>query len=506
MSLTITSDAAVQFAQRNLFQVNRNLGTALAKLSSGYKINQAKDHPAGLVISELLRSQVAGLQQAVRNTQETHHVLSIAEGGLGQISSQLQSMRQLALHALNSGVTSPAQVAADQAELNGGLNTIANIAATTRFSGQSLLNGAQSITFTAQDPGAILDTGKTRLESIPDTPGQQLSIQFSGNPADQAEKAYLETSLGGGATLTSTQRFNLTGNQGTATFVFQAGTSIQEMANAINAKTEQTGVMAYAIRDTGSGATELRLVSAQYGADQRVRVEQLEGNAFTGAGTAVEDWGQNAKVVVGGMAMETQGLRLASASGSFTGTLQFQAGTPTATTIAQTGYDQDTLTQATTARQATLTDIKGGMRLQLGEGEGTQNRNIIGIRSFDLSNLGRVEVEGRSYSLADLMSGGPASLARNPKAALAVIDQAIADVAAERARIGAYQANTLQTNSNALQVAIENVMATESTIRDTNMAEEMTNLVKYQILQKAGLLGIQSANVNRQNVLQLLGG
>ena len=96
---------------------------SLEKLSSGYKINTGKDDPSGLVISEQLRAQNAGLQRAVQNTQEANNVLGIAEGSLNEMNSILKKMRQLAIHSANSGVTSPEQVAADQAEVDSSVQT-----------------------------------------------------------------------------------------------------------------------------------------------------------------------------------------------------------------------------------------------------------------------------------------------------------------------------------------------------------------------------------------------
>ncbi|MCX7934475.1 MAG: flagellin [Planctomycetota bacterium] len=494
MSLSIHDHTPAINASRFANQAQRNLSDALQRLSSGFKVNQAREGPAALIISEFLRSQMGGIERSMRNTQEANNVLAIAEGALSQISDQLTQMRELALHALNSGVTSPSQVSADQAQINANLNTISRIANNTRYSDQNLLNGGKSIAFAADDAAGLLDLTSTRLQEIAARQGQNISIAFAGGASQQAEKAYVETNLGGGTALTNGQRLVVSGNRGAVEFSFAAGTAIADMAAAINARAAQTGVTAYAIR----GGTELRLVSAEYGAEQWVRVEQKEGSAFAAAGNVVTDRGQNATITVAGQTLQTNGLRLEAEVPGAKGVFVFNAGSPAATTIAQTGYDQDTLTDATAGRSAVLRDFQGGMQLQLGETAGNQSRTVFGLNSMDLSNLGRVTAAGRAYSLADLQSGGAASLANNPEMALRVIDQAIADVASERARIGAYQAN-------ALSVAFENVMATESAIRDADMAEEVANFVREQILAKSGLMAVQSANSNRQHILKLLG-
>ena len=122
---------------------------------------------------------------------------------------------------------------------------------------------------------------------------------------------------------------------------------------------------------------------------------------------------------------------------------------------------------------------------------------------FDLTKAG---LETQILTLQDVAGGGKASLAVDPVKALAIIDKAIRDVSELRARLGAAQANLLQTNANNLQVTVENLVKTESNIRDTDMASESTEFTKNQIMVNAGTTMLAQANVLAQNVLKLLGG
>lgn len=498
--LGINSNISSIFAQQQLGRASRNKASSLAKLSSGLQINQGRDNPAGLVISEYLRAQLGGIQQAVRNSQEAYNTLSIAEGGMNEMSSMLTRMRGLAVASLNTGVAGTGQISANQAELNGMLNTFARTADTTRYAGKPLLNGSQAIDFRASGDTQLLDAAGTRIDLVADN-ADTVALQFSGETSAQAERATVESAAQAGGTLAAETTFTVTGEVGSQEFTFAAGTALSDVAATVDAAAERTGVNAYAIR----GDTELRLASTAYGENASVEVEQGTGDLFAAPGDTVRDAGQNATVTVKGIEIETDGLEAEVANSAFSGSFTFQAGDPAATTIAQTGYDQDNLTDATTARGVQLGELQGGMQLQLGEGAGQTERQTFGLRSMALSDIGRVEVDGQSYSLADLASGGSAALASDPEVALQVIDQAVADVAGERSRIGAYQANTLQTNINALSVAAENVTATESGIRDTNMAQEMTNFVRAQLLEQVGAMNVQSANVNAGSVLRLLG-
>lgn len=614
MALGFNSDVTGLNANRNLLQATRKTNSALEKLSSGLRINKGKDNPADLIISELLRSQISGYERALRNTQETNNVMSIAEGGLSSVSSMLTKMKSLAVHSMNDGITSQYQTSANQAELNSLLSSINRVVNTTSYAGNQLLNGAQGFTFNTSDPSSIIDSGRTSISSVNGTSSGNVSVDFAGAAAPaqaasvegdlsgligadgnllaslaldingqslsiaagtsvegvaeainanaalssdltayavrndagqvtgirldsnqagsaaaittndavfgsgavagadaatgaaQAERAYLEADFGA-STLSQAQEFTITGADGARTFSFSAGTSIAEMADTINNLSGSTGVNAYAIRNEGTGETALRLVSTEYGSDQSVRVDQLTGNAFAQQGRNAVDYGQDATLSINGEATTTRGLTAEFATaGGIRGQTTFNAGDPGATTIAQTGYDQDNLTNATAAQSAQINNVKGGMQLQLGGNAGGQNRETISIGNYNPSELGRVVVDGQAYSLNDLYSGGSASLANNPEIAMRVIEQAISDVSSGRANIGAYQANTLDTNANNLMVGIENLTATESDIRDADMAEMMTQFIAAKLLQDTNIFGIQSSNQNRRNVMQLLAG
>ncbi|MCC8167387.1 MAG: flagellin, partial [Planctomycetes bacterium] len=459
-------------------------------------------NPAGLIISEMLRSQMSGIDRAMRNTQEANNMMSIAEGGLGSVSSMLTQMRGLAIHALNSGVTTGAQTTADQMQMNSALSIINRVVSTTNYAGTNLLDGTRDFTYETSDPSGIIDSSNTRVNSTTGT--NQVDVNYAGGQENQAERAHLEADFGG-ATISERQEFTVTGQNGSHTFSFAEGTSVEEMAEQINSMADSTGVNAYAFRDQGDGSTSIRLASQEYGSNAAVRVQQLSGDGFASEGRTAVDMGQDATLTVNGQEVRTNGLE-ASVSGSASAKIGFTEGSVDNTSIAQTGYDQDELTNADTARDASLNQVKGGMQLQLGEGGGSQDRQTVSLGNYNPASLGTVEHNGERYSLNDLYGGGAASLDRDPELALKIIDQAIADVSAGRANIGAYQANTLDTNYNNLAVALENTTRTESGIRDADFAELITQLTASQLLENSGLRQIQSANMTAQNVLALLGG
>lgn len=261
MSLIISHNTSALNTHRNLTLSGGSMAKSIEKLSSGYKINVGADDPSGLIISEQLRSQMSGLERAVRNSSEAHNLIGIAEGALNEMNTILKKMRALAIHAANSGVTSPEQVAADQAEMDSGIETLNRIANTTRYSDQYLLNGSKQlvydVTTVVNEPTdhALLDTTLSRVDQIFKRDGVKMSIGFTGeknpyqaNTKTSAQRAYLEAdaaySLSGvkGAHAVGKQEFILTGTKGSRMFSFAAGAHLGTIVEAINNVRDSTGI------------------------------------------------------------------------------------------------------------------------------------------------------------------------------------------------------------------------------------------------------------------------
>src|SRR5215468_5042405 len=152
MSLRINTNVTALNALRNLDATTGAVSTSIERLSSGLRINTAADDPAGLIISEGLRSQVDGLNQAISNSQDANNLIKTAEGGLTEVNTLLRSIRQLAVHAANTGVNDVNAVQADQTQIKSALDSIDRIASQTQFGTKRLLDGTSGIT------AAVVDT------------------------------------------------------------------------------------------------------------------------------------------------------------------------------------------------------------------------------------------------------------------------------------------------------------------------------------------------------------
>ena len=274
---------------------NSKLAGSLEKLSTGYKINSGKDDPSGLVISEQLRAQNVGLERAVQNTQEANNVLGIAEGALKEMNNILSKMRQLAVHSANSGVTSPEQVAADQAEVDSSVQTLDRIARTTKFSDQFLLNGNKELNYDSSvqisdsNDHKLLNEELSNVRQIFKKDDFKLNISFSGSltsgtslkeNGNEAQKAYFEVTkdkssatqvttgkTGSDAssnyTLSDDQAFTLSGNNGSRYMTFAQGTHLGEMVSSLNSVSDSTGVEATLIYDSNAKVNETATATTQ---------------------------------------------------------------------------------------------------------------------------------------------------------------------------------------------------------------------------------------------------
>ena len=139
---TINTNVASLTAQISLAQNQSSLNTTLQRLSTGLRINSGADDPAGLIASQSLKSEIAGINQAVNNSSRASNVLATADGALSEVSSLLDSIKGLVVASANSGALSPAEIAANQLQVDSAVQSITRIANTTTFDGLNLLNGS----------------------------------------------------------------------------------------------------------------------------------------------------------------------------------------------------------------------------------------------------------------------------------------------------------------------------------------------------------------------------
>lgn len=460
MAFVINNNLEALAAYQTLRRNNGHLSKSLSRLSSGFRINSSADGPAALVISEKLRAQIVGLEQAVENSQKSVNMITTAEGSMIEMNSLLKSVRQLAIYAANTSVAGQGQLEAAQAQIDSAIRSIDRIANSTKYGNKYLLNGSQDYVLSNNTPGAesFLDVRRASLGLA-----SQLTVNVDYITSGRAASANLVA----GASPTPLT-FAILGTKG-ADYVTVAGNaSVVDISNAINMLSANTGVYA------SGGAIH----SVEYGSKAFARLEAVSGAGWT----PLDANGQDAVATINGINSVANGLSFTVDDADFSLDIALSAGTDIGAGVMQ------------------FSITGGGMLYQLGNRTKADEQASLGIKSMHSTQLGRSDVGW----LNQLFTGGAADLFNNPEQAVRIIDAAINQVSTMRARLGAFQKNTLNTNINSLGTAIENITNSESIIRDTDVAEEMSEFTKYQVLIQAGTAILAQANVASQSVLQLL--
>lgn len=474
----INTNVASLTAQTGLSRSQRQLNDTLQRLSTGLRINRGADDPAGLIASEGLRSETAGIKQGIDNSTRATNVIATAEGALSEVASLLLNIKSLVVQAANSGAFSPDEVRANQLQIDSAVDSITRISNVTTFAGLKLLNGNLDYLTSGVDGSAVraLDISQVNF-------GLNPSVPVAVNVLTSARPAALNFTA---SAISQSVTLQVTGTNGVTVLSFTSGTKTSAIAFAINRASDSTGVTAR-MRNTGNAGSGIVIESTGFGSRNYVAVKATAGSfnvqdANTG-NTVQRTAGRDATATVNGAVTVSDGLDL---------------------TLNTTGLNLKlTLDKAFGVGQTSFAITGGGALFQLGP-QVTSNQQVnVGISSISAATLGNSNVG----FLTDIVTGGNSSLVSgNTRNASEILETAIRQVAVLRGRLGAFERNTLQTNINSLSVALENVTSSESQIRDANFAEETSKLTRAQILTQAGTSVLATANSTPQGVLSLLGG
>lgn len=482
MSLRINTNIQAINALRNLTQTSDMLGRTIERLASGLRVNRAADDPAGLIISENMRAQIASLQQAINNAQDAVNMLKTAEAALDEVHNALRSMRQLVLHAANTGVNDYNALLADQSQIRALIDSINRIADQTAFGTKKLLDGTSGIS--AQITNANLLAGiyiGGTFAGLPTATGYvEISVITQATRAAYAggvTYAFLTSQIGRSGNIV------INGH----TISAESSDTLETFLNKVNAVSNLTGVIAEASFANGSYIVRLR--QRDYGSQYRIIMHDTAGFVAT-AGTSAQVAGTDAVVNVqastssgltavlftGGRGVGDSGLRVSDAYGNVL-LLTEQGNTATGT-------------------NSVAYVSAGQLQFQVGANSGQFVRfSLIDIHA---NKLGTSVIAGKSLADVDVTQQDQTDTA------LRIIDAAIQQISRIRGDIGSFQRYVLESNIRSLNVARENVTASESTIRDADFATEIAALTRQQILMQSGMAVLAQANNIPQSVLSLL--
>lgn len=543
--------------QHNLNAINANnkmninvSGTkkATEKLSSGYQINRAGDNAAGLAISEKMRSQIRGLSQATKNANDGISLIQTAEGGLNETHSILQRMRELAVQSANGTYQDDTNREAIQLEVDALKSEIDRIASSTEYNGMKLLDGSlggsKAVTEFGAKYGAVSTantdlvgaTITSNIAGVKVTTAYAASGKGGENALWSADGKTLTMNLVAGETYTQKDIDNLIANatQSKNGGQTQAPSEISiKLANGVMtaSKAGDTDATVAGLRATGSNSVDvIKLVGdktsgAHGSSDQVTFTANSYGKAYdTGMASKITI---STDVAAGKENVEvTKAAKPADAAAGDPATaaeIKLHLSTGKTYTekdieniLKEAGYDYSVKLEDTTntdgdADGKIYFNVKGDAEVAITDGAGVGKDSVPNNGKGLTFQIGANGVEDQRVTLnVNDMSSSAIGVANadvstqdSANAAIDMVDAAVKTVSMQRAGLGALQ-NRLEYTVNNLTTTNENLTAAESQIRDTDMATEMINYTKNNILQQASQAMLAQANQQPQAILQLL--
>lgn len=470
-------------SQRNLNSSQEALQTSLQRLSSGLRINSAKDDAAGLAISERFTSQIRGLDQAIRNANDGISLSQTAEGALSESGNILQRIRELSVQSANA-TNSASDRQALQSEVSQLVSELDRIASATEFNGQKLLDG----TFGT----AIFQVGANANQTIQATTANFRASNFGNYRVDGAGASAGAASRIGGETLT------VTGSLGAESVDVAAGSSARDVAEQVTGKANSTGVTAFALTEElatfdTAGAYVVNLASDNQEATKvAFTISGTKGNdGLAGAITAFNDVSSKTGVTAR-ISENGEGIVLRNSTGNNI-------------EIAETAANSNSGTVMVGGAS-----VRSGADTAAAPGDPLSGIVVTGQVTFDsdksfsvVGDAGETVTNATEASQLNSVNNLDVSSVAGANLALATVDAALNTVSNQRAKFGAIQSRFGSTIAN-LSTNSENLSAARSRIRDADFAKETAELTRNQILQQAGTAMLAQANVAPQNVLTLL--
>ena len=495
--MVVQHNMSAMNANRMLSGVSSAQSKSTEKLSSGYRINRAADDAAGLSISEKMRGQIRGLNQASTNAQDGISLIQTAEGALNESHSILQRMRELSVQAANGTETDDDREAV-QNEIEQLQSELTRISDTTEFNTMKLLDGSQS------GSKVQVSVSKSAAGNLTEEPATKSTFTTAAVTAVAAakESTYSVTTLdkNGNATTTSV---TVTGKNDKAKDAASIVTELKKtsLADTFDITSDTTtGAITFTAKEAGvtpsialvsqdgksaAPATSTPGTEAYNKISQNIQVydgtKNIEDSIFTVNGEKFAYVTDASKL---GDSNKDVNYVVAKA------TVDEDAGKAMAALInSKTGIAAESDTKGALSLKPSATATGKGIELQIGANEGQTMNFTLDDMSADALGVGAGKVDLSTQDKA--------------KTATTTIDAAIKKVSKARGQMGAVQ-NRLEHTINNLDTASENLQTAESRIRDTDMAEEMVNYSKNSILAQAGQSMLAQANQANQGVLTLL--
>jgi flagellin len=449
-------------ALHNLTRAHSLLQLSSTRLATMRRINRGADDPAGLIAVEQLQSELTSIRKANDSAARAAGMIHVADSGMSQVTGLLNSVRANVMDVAG-GNLSDAEIKAKQIEIDAAMEAVNRIGNYTTFGRRKLLDGSAGPSVSGVNASQV-----TNIDVHYNAGGGERTPNVEVVAA--ATSAALTHTSATGALAEDTD-LAITGGEGTVTLEFSAGASLADVAQAVNATTDSSGVAA-----TVDG-NELTFTSVAVGSEASVAVEAVTGTFDTGAGQAE---GTDVVVRVDGVEFTGQGNAVEIHTETLQADLEFVSGF--------------------SGQVDPITISGGAMTFNFSPDLGRPSM-------LALPNVNATALGGSAGRLSDLTTGGSASLASgNLAGAIDILDTARDQVLEARARAGAFEKYTIQSSQSVLDSMEENLSSAMSSIFDTDVAAETSRLIRSQILVDAATSTMMIVGRQRGLVATLLGG
>jgi flagellin len=490
MSLRINHNTTAINSHRQLLINDRLLAKSLERLSSGMKINRAADGPASLIISEQMRAQIAGINQAIDNSETAVGMIQTTEGALTEVNNLLVKIKQLAIHAANEGANDEVMLQADEFELKNALDSIDRITQNTQFGLKRLLDGSNGANGVANGAGLEFISASEQTQSSPAS-GYEVRVQ------------QLPTQARVRGTTPLTQEMVNMGeeiviNEGgkTVSFITTPGDTVSQAFGKLKNEIGKLGLDIVAeIEIEGTGEDEqgfITLTHTKYGKEHDFSVSSSSAGVLSAEAGRIDSagGGRDIQGTIGGEVAVGRGQLLTGAAGTNVEGI----------TVRYTGNvitEKDASEDAESAGRVNVT--QNSLVFQVGGNAGQTVK--VSLTSTNTRTLGRgIANESGFRSLRDISVLN----VQNANDTQALVEKAINDLGTTRAGLGAFQKNTLESNLQQLRITAENLTSAESTIRDLDMASEVAEFTRNKIMLEAATAMLAQANTVPNTVVTLL--
>ena len=481
MVLRINHNIAAMNGHRALVENGLNMRRSLEKLSSGMKINRSSDSPAGLIISEQMRAQIVGLNQAVDNAESATTMVQTTEAALTEVTNILTKLRQLAIHAANEGANDENMLEADQLEMVNALDSLDRVALNAQFGVKKLLDGSTGANGVGIGEGIEFIEASPRTQASP-VEGYDVKVWQQGTRAETSGTVALTEEM-----IDAGEEFTIAESGRTVSFTTREGMSVAQTFGLLRNEIEKAGLNIDMIENE-DGTLSFR--HKEYGSAASFAVSSATDGVLSSEGRSMEEAtpGLDIRGSIGGQVTIGEGRELTGVDGTAIEGLKIR-------------YTGERLVEEEGEEAVgRLAVYQNSLIFQVG---GNVGQTVsVSLVNANTRVLGRgVENESGYDSIRDVDLRTPQGATDTQK----LLDVAINEVNTSRARLGAFQKNALENNLRQLRVNVEELTNAESVIRDADMAKEIADYTRNTILMQSSTAMLAQANQMPRVVLELLG-